>query len=183
MKKQMFSLIALISLGFAACNSDGNRTNATDSTTTTANTTVTSSGDYAAMADQFQQNSDAGKYRDVKTGKPIKISVDRSTGKKTNVETNEPVTRYILVDNNDWWVYDDEGTRLSRAKMENDKLLFEDNNKWVDYEVKWKNDGDEEKMKSEGIKVKTDNDGDKKVKTDDRKIKTEDGEVKEKKDE
>jgi hypothetical protein len=124
------------------------------------------------MADEFQRNSDAGKYRDVRTGKPIKISVDRTTGKKQNTETNEPVTRYIYTDNDDWWVYDWEGNRLGRAKLENNKMLFEDSsNNWVEYEVKWKDDGDESKMKSEDLKVKEEKDGDLKVKTDDQKVK------------
>lgn len=182
MKKQIFSLVAALSLGFAACNSDSSNTSATSdsTTTTTATTTTSSSGDYAAMADEFQRNSDAGKYMDVRTGKPIKISVDRTSGKKLNTETNEPVTRYIFVDDSDWWVYDWEGTRLGRAKLENDKVLFEDsNNKWVDYEVKWKND-DESKMKTDDIKIKTEKDGDTKIKTKDKKIKTDEDGRKEK---
>lgn len=186
MKKQIFSLITLFSLGFAACNNDTKTAGeATDSTTTSTETTNTSTSrsDYAAMADEFQRNSDAGKYKDVRTGKPIKISVDKTTGKKINVETSEPVTRYILVDDSDWWVYDDEGTRLGHAKLENDKVLYEgDNNDWVEYDVKWKNDSDESKTKSDGIKVKTEKDGDMKIKTDDKTIKTDkDGTVKEKK--
>lgn len=173
MKKQIFSLIAVLSLGFAACNSDSNTSATTDTTSTsTSATTNTSSGNYAAMADEFERNSEAGKYRNVRTGEPIRISVDRTTGKKTNAETNENITRYILVDNNDWWVYDWEGNRLGRAKLENDKVLFEDSsNNWVDYEVKWKNDDDESKMKTEDMKVKTEKDGDQKIKTDDKKIK------------
>jgi hypothetical protein len=124
------------------------------------------------MADEFQRNSDAGKYKDVRTGEPLKISVDRTSGKKLNAETNEPVTRYIYVDNNDWWVYDWEGNRLGRAKLENNKLLFEDSaNNWVDYDVKWKDDDDESKMKSEDLKVKEEKDGDLKVKTGDQKVK------------
>ena len=179
--KQFFSRILATSLGFAACKSDGNDTNETTDSTTNVTTTTTSSSDYAAMADEFDRNSEAGKYMDVRTGKPIKISVDRTTGKKINTETNEPVTRYILVDNTDWWVYDWEGTRLGRAKMEGDKVLYEDeNNEWVDYEVKWKNDDDESKMKTDDMKVKTEKDGDMKIKTDDKKIKVEDGKVKEK---
>lgn len=183
MKRISFSLISFLSIVFAACNSDSTTSSEhTDSTkTTTAVTTNTSNSDYAAMADEFDRNSEAGKYKDVRTGQPIKISVDKNTGAKWNVETKEPVTRYILVDDTDWWVYDAEGSRLGRAKMENDKLLFEDsNNTWVDYEVKWKNDEDESKMKSDDMKVKTEKDGDMKVKTDDKKIKVEDGEVKEK---
>src|SRR5215217_3259149 len=183
MKKQIFSFIVVLSLGFTACNNDAKTGDATDSTTTTTtSTTVNTNNDYAAMADEFDKNSTAGKYMDARTGKPIKISVDRTTGKKINAETNEPVTRYILVDDNDWWVYDWEGTRLGRAKLENDKVLYEgDNNEWVEYDVKWKNDGDENKMKSDDIKVKTEKDGDTKVKTDDKKVKgEEDGKVKEK---
>ena len=177
MKKLIFSLITFLSLGFMACNSDSSTSTTTDSTTTTTSTTdattTTSSSDYAAMADEFQRNSDAGKYMDVKSGKPIKISVDKTTGKKINVETNEPVTRYIYVDNNDWWVYDWEGSRLGRAKMDNNKVMFEDsvNKNWVDYDVKWKNDSDESKMKTDDIKVKTEKDGDIKIKTGDKVIK------------
>jgi hypothetical protein len=171
MKKQIFSLIAVLSLGVVACNSDSNTSTTTDSTTTSA-TTSTSNGDYAAMADEFQRNSDAGKYRNIKTGEPIKISVDRTTGKKMNVETNEPVTRYVYVDDNDWWVYDWEGNRLGRAKLENNKMMFEDSSdKWVDYDVKWKNDDDESKMKTDDIKIKTEKDGDMKIKTKDTVIK------------
>ena len=124
------------------------------------------------MADEFDRNSEAGKYRDVRTGEPIRISVDKTSGKKLNAETNENVTRYILVDDGDWWVYDWEGNRLGRAKMEDNKILFEDsNNNWVDYDVKWKNDDGETKMKTDDIKVKTEKDGDMKIKTKDKKIK------------
>jgi hypothetical protein len=180
MKKLIFSLITFLSLGFIACNNDSTTSETTDSTTTTTTTTTdasttTSSSDYTAMADEFQRNSDAGKYMDVKTGKPIKISVDKTTGKKINLTTNEPVTRYIYVDNNDWWVYDWEGSRLGRAKMDNNKVMFEDsvNKNWVDYDVKWKNDSDESKMKTDDIKVKTEKDGDIKIKTKDKVIKKE----------
>jgi hypothetical protein len=177
MKKLIFSLITFLSLGFMACNSDSTTSATTDSTTTTTTTTdattTTSSSDYSALADTFQRNSEAGKYIDVKTGKPIKISVDKTTGNKINIATNMPVTRYIYVDNNDWWVYDGDGSRLGRAKMENNKVLFKDsaNKNWVDYDVKWKNDSDESKMKTDDIKVKTEKDGDIKIKTKDKVIK------------
>jgi len=173
--------MAVLALGFAACNSDSNTSTTTDSTNTTANTTTSSSsGDYAAMAGEFDRNSEAGKYRDVKTGEPIKISVDKTNGQKMNAETREPITRYIYIDNSDWWVYDDAGTRLGRAKMENNKMLFEDSatHNWVDYDVKWKNDGDETKMKTDGLKVKTEKDGDMKIKTNDTVIKKDEDGVK-----
>jgi len=184
MKKQILIVFAALAIGFTACNSDSNTTATTDSATNGSTTTTnTSTSDYAAMADEYERNSEAGKYMDARTGKPIRISVDRTTGKRLNAETNEPITRYIFVDNNDWWAYDWEGNRLGRAKLEGDKVLYEtDNNEWVDYDVKWKNDDGETKMKSDDMKVKTEADGDMKIKTDDKKIKVEDGKVKEKND-
>lgn len=173
MKKKLFGFIAVACLGLTACNNDDNTTSTTgDSTTTTTTTTdagsMTSTTDYAAIADSFARNSEANRYMDARTGKPIKINVDRSTGAKVNASTNEPVTRYIYVDNNDWWAYDAEGTRLGRARYENNKVMYEgDNGQWIDYDVKWKDD----KMKTDGMKVKTDEDGDMKIKTDDQKIK------------
>lgn len=174
MKKQIFSFIAVLSLGVVACNNDADTTATTDTMTTTTGTT-TATGDYAAMADEFDRNSEAGKYMDVETGKPIKISVDKTTGKKMNAETKEPVTRYIYVDNSDWWVYDWEGNRLGRAKMQDNKMLYEDSansNNWVGYDkVKWKMEDGETKMKTDDLKVKMDKDGDTKIVTDDKKIK------------
>ena len=92
MKTKIFSLVAAtITLGFAACNSDGDNTTSTDSTTTTDVSTNTSTGNYAAQADSFKINSEAGNYLDARTGKPIKINVDATTGERVNAETNEPV--------------------------------------------------------------------------------------------
>ena len=109
MKRKILGFFALVlALSFTACNNDADTTTAEDTTSTT----TTSSGDYAAMADEFQRNSEAGVYRDVRTGEPIKISVNKTTGAKLNAETNEPIVRYIWVDNNDWWVYDDQGTKV-----------------------------------------------------------------------
>jgi hypothetical protein len=177
MKKKIFGLIAVLSLGFIACNNDAD-TAVTDDTTTTNTTagTITTTGDYSAMADEFQKNSEAGKYRDVKTGQPIKISVDRTTGTKMNVTTNEPLTRYIFVDNTDWWVYDIEGNRIREAKMENDKVVYKNEaNAWVPWDkIKWDEDG-EGKYEDDSTKVKIEKDGDMKIKTKDKKVKVDDG--------
>ena len=173
MKKKLLGFIAVSCLGLFACNDDSTTSTTTDSTSVTAGTTdgsgsVTTTTDYAAMADEFERNSAANRYMDARTGKPIKINVDRTTGTKTNATTNEPVTRYIMVDNNDWWAYDAEGTRLGKARYENNKVMYEgDNGKWVDYDVKWKDD----KIKTDDMKIKTDEDGSIKIKTDDKKIK------------
>ena len=175
MKKKIFGLIAVLSLGFVACNNDAD-TAATDDTTTTTAGTITTTGDYSAMADEFQKNSDAGMYRDARTGQPIKISVDRTSGAKMNATTNEPLTRYIFIDNTDWWVYDAEGNRIREAKMENDKVVYKnEENAWVPWDkIKWDEDG-EGKYEDDSTKVKIEKDGDMKIKTKDKKVKVEDG--------
>src|SRR5215208_2267088 len=170
-RNKILSLFTIVLFGLFACNDNSKTSAANEDSSNGSVTTNTSSGNYAAQADEFEKNSAAGKYLDVRTGKPIKISVDRTTGVKTNVETSTPVVRYIYIDDPDWWVYDAEGNRLSRAKMENNTLLFEDNNNWVSYDVKWKSDEDGAKLKSGDSKTKTDKGGDTKAKTDSTKLK------------
>lgn len=191
MKTRMFGLMAALTMGFVACNSNGDSTAAADSTTTdgTTNetaTSTTSSGSYAAQADSFRINSEAGNYIDAKTGKPIRIKVDPTTGSRINEETNEPVRYYV--DRRTWWVYgDDSWDTVGSAQMEGDKLRFRsDNDKWVSFEEKWKVDGGDGEMKNktEDGKTKIEKDGDLKIKTEDgTKIKADEDGVKVKKDE
>ena len=191
MKTKLFSLLAATMLfGLVACEIKGDKKDGEDKTAVTDKsneTTETSTGDYAARADEFERNSEAGKYMDARTGKPIRLSIDKSTGRVTNKENNQEVTRYIYVDNNDWWVYDWEGNKLGKAKWENDKVWFDDNGSWVDYDAKWKDDAadakmkadeDETKLKTGDTKVKVEKDGDYKIKTNDKKIKKDEDGVK-----
>lgn len=185
MKLRFLSLLAVTSLLFASCanNAEGDNKNADSpsvNTTTENSGSVTTTNDYSARADEFEKNSEAGKYMDVRTGKPVHLSVNRSTGRVTNKENNQEITRYIYVDNNDWWVYDGEGNQLGKAKWENDKVWFDDNGNWVDYDAKWKDDAtdtkmkadeDETKLKTDDTKIKVEKDGDYKIKTGDKKIK------------
>ena len=166
MKTRIFSLVATaITLGFVACNSDADTTTASDTTTTSEVSTTTSTGSYAAQADSFKVNSEAGYYLDARTGKPIKINVDASTGARVNAETNEPVRYYV--DKRTWWVYgDDSWDTIGSAQMEGNELRFRgDNDKWVTYDEKWKIDeGDgEAKLKTEDGKTKIEKDGDMKI--------------------
>ena len=174
MKTKIFSLVAAIfTLAFVAYNSDGDSTTSTDSTTTTDVTTSRSSCNYAAQADSFRVNSEAGYYLDARTAKPIKINVDASSGARINAETNEPVDYYV--DKRTWWVYgDDSWDSIGEAQMEGDQLRFRDNDKWVTFDEKWKIDeGDgEAKLKTEDSKTKIEKDGDTKTKTSDGTIKT-----------
>jgi hypothetical protein len=186
MKTKYFNFMAAatLALGVAACNNDADNTAMNDTTTTT--TTTTTTGEYAAMADSARINSEAGNYLDARTGKPLRINVDPSTGQRMNAETGEPVWRYV--DRRTWWVYGgDNWEPLGEARMDNNSLLYRDtNDNWVTYEKRWqaedenlmndwkiKYDKDGSyKMKSGDTKIKVDEDGDTKIKTDDKKIKT-----------
>jgi hypothetical protein len=195
MKKiSFFSLVAALSIGFVACNNEGDSTASNDSTvntdastTTTTTTTNTSTGDYAALADSARINSEAGNYLDPKTGKSIRVSVDPQTGQRTNAETGEPVWRYV--DKRTWWVYGgDNWDSVGTARMENDRIQYRsDNDKWEDYDKRWKTTDEklekDWKQKYGDTKVKVSKDGDIKIKdengkvkydADDNKIKTDD---------
>ena len=193
MKKTFFSLLAIATvMGFVACNNSSDGSTAGDTTMTSGDTTAVansnSTNDYSAFADDIEKNSASGRYLNPKTGKSMKLKVDRTTGVVTDVETNEPVWRYV--DNTNWWVYglDDDyyWDKLGEAKMETNKLVYKDSgDKWVDYDAMWK--GDDEnlsktwKTKSDGVKIKFGKDGDIKIKdktgttkydADDNKVKT-----------
>ena len=167
MKKTFFSLLAAATVvGFVACNNSSDGTTAGDTTTTTGDTTTAatnanSTNDYSAFADDIEKNSASGRYLNPKTGKAMKLKVDRSTGVVTDAETNEPVWRYV--DNTNWWVYglDDDyyWEKLGEAKMESNKLVYKDSgDKWVDYDVIYKNEDEglskTWKTNSNGVKIK-----------------------------
>jgi hypothetical protein len=184
-QSKFFSLLAAaIVFGFVACNNSsdgattGDTTNTAGDTTGATSSAATSTTDYAAFADDIEKNSASGRYLNPKTGKPLKLKVDRTSGAVTDAETGEPVWRYV--DNTNWWVYglDDDyyWDTLGRAKMESDRLMYQDDNdKWVDYDVRWKSDDDNLsktwKTKSGDLKIKFGKDGDIKVKDKDGKTK------------
>lgn len=147
MKVKIFSLLSL-AIGFAACNSNGDKTATTDSTTTkttmeatTPTTTTTSTTNYSAMADSFRTNSTAGHYLNARTGKPIRIRYDVTKHRAVDETTGEPVWRYV--DKRTWWVYgpgeNDSWNQVGTAKMQGDKLLYQgDGDKWMTYDERWK---------------------------------------------
>jgi hypothetical protein len=180
MKKNKFLslLAASIILGLAACNNSSDGTAANDSpgaVPADSNKAVmdnaSSSGNYSAFADSVERNSKSGYYLNPKTGKKLNLKVDRTSGTITDAQTNEPVWRYV--DNRNWWVYgiDDDyyWDNMGEAKMQSDKLIYkDDNNKWVDYDVRWKatdeNLSKTWKTNANGVKIKFGKDGDIKVK-------------------
>jgi hypothetical protein len=194
MKYVKFMGFVALSVGFMACNNDADTTATTDTTTTDTITSTTTANnvDYAAMADSFRVNSQAGVYLNPKTGKPLRIKYDVTTRKAVNEETNEPVWRYV--DKRNWWVYgydNDNWNQVGTAKMQGDKLLYQDDsdmNKWVTYDVRWSDDetsgtqkvsDDGNKIKDGDTKVKVADDGNKvKVTSGDDKTKIKDGKMK-----
>ena len=181
-----------MAFGVSACgnsaNESANSDSATNTTTNIETTTATSTGDYAAMADSVERNSQQGYYLNPKTGNAYNnLKVDRSTGRVTT-EAGEPVWRYV--DNRNWWVYgydnsDRNWRQLGEARMQDEKLQYKgDNDQWMDYDARWKKDDglleDEWKKETENSKMKVEEDGDSKLKTEDgTKIKQEaDGDLK-----
>ncbi|HUQ96263.1 MAG TPA: hypothetical protein VM010_01265 [Chitinophagaceae bacterium] len=197
-------LAAALSVGFVACNNDGDTadTTAADSSATTMTTTTdntatsmsTSTNNYMALADTFRTNSEAGNYLNPRTGKSMKIRVDTATGMRMDETTNEPVWRYV--DKRDYkvWSSRDDNSMwdtVGTARMQNNRLEYQgDNNQWIDYDKRWKMDDDKRskdyKTKIGDTKIKVGEDGDIKIKdkatgektkydADDNKIKTKGG--------
>jgi hypothetical protein len=180
-QKKIFTLLMAFGIAaFVSCNNSSD-TAANNDDSSGLNSTAdnnTSTGDYAAHADQIEKNSSEGYYINPKTGKPYgKLTVNRKTGEITD-ENNEPVWRYV--DKRTWWVYgvDDDWnwTKLGEAKMNNDQLIYKDDNgNWVAYDKRWSNNDEAIsktwKAKSGNAKIKFDKDGDVKYKDDSTRVK------------
>lgn len=172
-------LMAFGTVAFISCNNSSDSTANNDSTETNATAVNnTSSGDYSAQADEIEKNSSEGNYINPRTGKAYgKLTVNRNTGEITD-ENNEPVWRYV--DKRTWWVYgvDDDWnwTKLGEAKMNNDQLVYKDDNgNWVTYDKRWSTNDETInktwKAKSGDAKIKFDKDGDIKYKDDSTRLK------------
>ena len=186
-RNRLLSLLAAgLALGFVACNDSADTTagnpDSINNTGTTADNTAgaaSSSGDYSAFADDLEKNSQAGYYLNAKTGKPMKLKVNRTTGEISDETTGEPVWRYV--DNRNWWVYgiDDSDWHwdtVGEAKMQNDQLVYKaDDGSWISYDKQWMSSDDRInkswKEKSGNTKIKVSKDGDIKIKDESGKVK------------
>jgi hypothetical protein len=180
-KNKMFTVFTV--LGFAALLSCNNTSDATtgNEDTSSANGTVTnntSTADNTAYADEIEKSSTEGYYLNPRTGKSYsKLNVNRNTGEISD-QNNEPVWRYV--DKRNWWVYgvDDDWNwiKLGEAKMDNDQLLYKDDQgSWVTYDKRWSSNDEtltkSWKAKSGNAKIKFDKDGDVKYKDDSTRLK------------
>ncbi len=178
-QSKIFTLLLTMGVtAFISCNNSADTTATSEDSANNTTGTSTTTGDYAAKADEIEKNSSQGYYVNPRSGKAYgKLSVNRSTGEITD-ENNEPVWRYV--DTRNWWVYgvDDDWnwTRIGEAKMDNGQLMYKDDSgNWVGYEKRWKvkDDSINEgwKAKSGDTKIKFDDDGDIKIKDDSSKVK------------
>ena len=170
--------MAFGAVAFISCNNSADTAATDEDSADRIENTATTTGDYAAKADEIENNSTQGYYINPRTGKAYgKLSVDRTTGEITD-ENNERVWRYV--DTRNWWVYgvDDDWnwTRIGEAKMDNGNLMYkDDNDSWVTYDQRWKTKDDSIneswKTKSGDTKIKFDKDGDVKFKDESGKVK------------
>lgn len=182
MKQNKFLTLLLASglVTFVACNNSTNSTAENMDSTATENVSGSnnSSGNYSAYADDIEKGSAEGNYINPRTGKPYgKLTVNRNTGEITD-ENNEPVWRYV--DKRTWWVYgvDDDWNweKLGEAKIDNNQLLYKDDNgNWLTYDKRWSTNDEtitkSWKAKSGDAKIKFDKDGDIKYKDDSTQVK------------
>lgn len=139
MKTISFGLFSLLITGLTACNNNGANNANGDSTSSSTTTTVTSSNHYSARADSIRMNSQAGNYLNTRTGKPITLRMDTTTGTITD-ESGAPVKRYV--DKRTWWVYDAaSGDTVGSAEMNNGSLMYRGSNgDWEAYDKRWSDD-------------------------------------------
>ncbi|RYD95739.1 MAG: hypothetical protein EOP50_07545 [Sphingobacteriales bacterium] len=147
MKQVQWLGIAAFAAVLASCNGNGTNNGTADTTTTATTTTTTgtvnSDGNYAAMADSFRVNSEAGNILDARTGKAMRVRYDVTTHRAVNEETNQPVWRYV--DRRNWWVYgsdNDNWTRVGDARMEGSTLKYKSSSddSWLNYDERWAQD-------------------------------------------
>jgi competence protein ComGC len=115
-------------------------------------------------------NSNKAKYEDLATGEKVYIIKDSQTGMAMDSISQKPVMFYVDLDTKDT-------INGKTGEVVNNKIVKDVEGK---YEMA-KSDLEQQidNMKSEDdVKIKVENDGDYKIKTDDKKIKIEDGKVK-----
>ena len=147
MKQATWLSLVTMTAVLTACNGNSKNETAVDSTVTTSTattaTTATNTANYAAMADTFRVNSEAGNYLDAKTGKPIRIKYDVATRRAVNEESSQPVWRYV--DRRNWWVYganNDNWQQVGEARMQGSSLQYKSSSddNWIDYDARWRDE-------------------------------------------
>lgn len=152
--KTIFKISGAVAIAaLAACSSNSNKNAGTDTVTTTETTTARST---AVVP---------GRYVDLSSGQEVQVIADPETGYAVNSETGVPVELYVNTST---------GDTLYRTGIIVNNAVIQDGTTWRLNDEMIERDGD-------NIKVKTDPDGDMKVKNEaeDTKVKVEaDGEVK-----
>lgn len=178
--KKLFFLAAIAGVTtIVACNSAENQGNTADSPGASS----------ASVAGSQSAGVVPGEYVDLETGEEVYVIPDKETGKAINRDTQEPVRFYVntesgdtlfttgvvvnrqLIQRNGKWDFDE-----TKVELEGDEIKMKDNYSKLKVE-----DGDLKYKEGDDLKIKTEKDGDAKIKTGTSKTKIEeDGEVKRK---
>jgi hypothetical protein len=140
-----------------------------------SNNDSTTNTDSTSTTETVTTNESANRsYVNLSTGSSVKIRKDSSTGYAVNEETNEPVYYYIDISTHD--TFDRSGRIVNNALTKGTDGSYNVDESRI--KVKTQDDGDL-KMKDEDSKVKVDADGNNtKVKSDDYKMKSDEEETK-----
>lgn len=170
--KKIFKISGTIAIAaLMACNSNTKTEASNDSTA--ADTTMTAETSSAAVV--------PGTYVDLSTGKEVQVVADPQTGYAINSETRTPLEFYVNTSTGDTLyrtgIIVNDAIVKNGSTWEFNEDMIERNGDSI--KIKTNDDGDTKvKNKTTDTKVKTEADGDAKIKTPDSKTKiNEDGEV------
>ncbi|TDH20038.1 hypothetical protein EXU57_21635 [Segetibacter sp. 3557_3] len=177
MKKTLMAMAAVALLTTVGCGDTATETHSE----TTSDSMAPSTGAGNTTGTNMETSGDpdpSGTYVDLASGKAVKLKRDSVSHYIVDESTSSPVSYYVNTATSD--TFDRSG------RVVNNALIKDANNMWsVDesrIKIKTQNDGDVKiKDRNTDTKVKLETNGDGKIKTDSGKIKVKDGEIKEKK--
>ncbi len=162
MKNTLLSVsLSLVMLVFVSCDSGTSTETTTDSTANSAGTTSTE----GTAASSVDMNAS---YMDLSSGKTFSIDMDTATNYYVNRETREPVLYYVNVATND--TFDRGGRWINDALIKTDDGSYSVDESRL--KVKTDEDGDVKMKDGDDTKIKMDgNEAEAKIKTGDSKEK------------
>jgi len=165
MKMNIIYGLAILGLTFQACNNDTTSTETVDS----ESSEVTSGTDTSNSSETSGAMYTSSNYIDLNTNQPVELVWDSENNRALNKANNQPVELYVNTTTRD--------TIYGPGYIVNHHVIKTNTGNWTLDDTKIKRDGDELKIKKDGMKFKME-DGEWKMKTDDGKIKSDDDELK-----
>lgn len=165
MKMNIIYSLAILGLTLQACNSDSTSTETVDS----ESTELTNGNDPNNSSEMSGAMHTSSNYIDLNTNQPVELVWDKENNRALNKANNQPVELYVNTATRD--------TIYGPGYIVNHHVIKTNTGNWTLDDTKIKRDGDELKIKKDGMKFKME-DGEWKMKTDDGKIKSDDDEIK-----